>query len=301
MNNLKKTLTVRLAQGIGNQLFMYANAYSLSKSYNYQLFIDNTSGYFKKKDQLRTYELNNFHIEENLATSDLKFDTHSKNLKRKILIKLDKFRKYRSFILEKKDANKKTFFTKINLDNYSNKLFLEGHFESEKYFYEYKDDLKKIFKVKNNLLENNNLYMNDIKNNNSVSICIRQNRYSEGRLKNNDKSLKFTKDTIDYIHRAITYIKKKIDNPMFFVWSNDFKNLREHFNEKEYVFVENSINKSLNDFHLFNFSKHFIVGPTSFHWWGAWLNNNPNKICLRPKNINPSNNNDFWPSDWIPI
>ena len=301
MNNLKKTLTVRLAQGIGNQLFMYANAYSLSKSYNYQLFIDNTSGYFKKKDQLRTYELNNFLLEENLATSDLKFDTHSKNLKRKILIKLDKFRNYRSFILEKKDANKKTFFTKINLDNYSNKLFLEGHFESEKYFYEYKDDLKKIFKVKNNLLENNNLYMNDIKNNNSVSICIRQNRYSEGRLKNNDKSLKFTKDTIDYIHRATTYIKKKIDNPMFFVWSNDFKNLREHFNEKEYVFVENSINKSLNDFHLFNFSKHFIVGPTSFHWWGAWLNNNPNKICLRPKNINPSNNNDFWPNEWISI
>ena len=301
MNNLKKTLTVRLAQGIGNQLFMYANAYSLSKSYNYQLFIDNTSGYFKKKDQLRTYELNNFLLEENLATSDLKFDTYSKNLKRKILIKLDKFRNYRSFILEKKDANKKTFFTKINLDNYSNKLFLEGHFESEKYFYEYKDDLKNIFKVKNNLLKNNNLYMNDIKNNNSVSICIRQNRYSEGRFKNNDKSLKFTKDTIDYIHRAITYIKKKIDNPTFFVWSNDFKNLREHFNEKEYVFVENSINKSLNDFHLFNFSKHFIVGPTSFHWWGAWLNNNPNKICLRPKNINPSNNNDFWPSDWIPI
>ena len=301
MNNLKKTLTVRLAQGIGNQLFMYANAYSLSKSYNYQLFIDNTSGYFKKKDQLRTYELNNFLLEENLATSDLKFDTHSKNLKRKILIKLDKFRNYRSFILEKKDANKKTFFTKINLDNYSNKLFLEGHFESEKYFYEYKDDLKKIFKVKNNLLENNNLYMNDIKNNNSVSICIRQNRYSEGRLKNNDKSLKFTKDTIDYIHRATTYIKKKIDNPMFFVWSNDFKNLREHFNEKDYVFVENSINKSLNDFHLFNFSKHFIVGPTSFHWWGAWLNNNPNKICLRPKNINPSNNNDFWPNEWISI
>jgi len=301
MNNLKKTLTVRLAQGIGNQLFMYANAYSLSKSYNYQLFIDNTSGYFKKKDQLRTYELNNFLLEENLATSDLKFDTHSKNLKRKILIKLDKFRNYRSFILEKKDANKKTFFSKINLDNYSNKLFLEGHFESEKYFYEYKDDLKRIFKVKNNLLENNNLYMNDIKNNNSVSICIRQNRYSEGKLKNNDKSLKFTKDTIDYIHRAITYIKKKIDNPMFFVWSNDFKNLREHFNEREYVFVENSINKSLNDFHLFNFSKHFIVGPTSFHWWGAWLNNNPNKICLRPKNINPSNNNDFWPNEWISI
>ena len=301
MNNVEKTLTVRLAQGIGNQLFMYANAYSLSKNYNYQLFIDNTSGYFKKKDQYRSYELNNFLLEENIAPANLKFDTHLKNLKRKILIKLDKFHNKPNFIFENKDFYKKTAYKKIHLNNHSNKLFLEGHFESEKYFYEYKDDLKKIFKVKNNLLENNNLYMDDIKNNNSVSICIRQNRYSEGRLKNNDKSLKFTKDTIDYIHRAITYIKKKIDNPTFFVWSNDFKNLREHFNEKEYVFVENSINKSLNDFHLFNFSKHFIVGPTSFHWWGAWLNNNPNKICLRPKNINPSNNNDFWPNEWISI
>ena len=51
MNNVKKTLTVRLAQGIGNQLFMYAHAYSLSKKINYDLYIDNTSGYFKKKNQ----------------------------------------------------------------------------------------------------------------------------------------------------------------------------------------------------------------------------------------------------------
>ena len=301
MNYAQKIITVRIAEGIGNQLFMYANAYSLSKKFNYDLSIDDKSGYFKNKNSLRTYQLNNFQIDENLANSKHRFDSYLKDLNRKILKKVDKFSSFKKFLLEKKDSLKKTSYYEINLDKYSNQIFLEGHFESEKYFYEYKDDLKKIFKVKNNLLENNNLYMNDIKNNNSVSICIRQNRYSEGRLKNNDKSLKFTKDTIDYIHRAITYIKKKIDNPMFFVWSNDFKNLREHFNEKEYVFVENSINKSLNDFHLFNFSKHFIVGPTSFHWWGAWLNNNPNKICLRPKNINPSNNNDFWPNEWISI
>ena len=49
------------------------------------------------------------------------------------------------------------------------------------------------------------------------------------------------------------------------------------------------------------YTKHFIIGPTSFHWWGAWLNNNPNKICIRPKNINPSNNSDFWPDKWISI
>jgi hypothetical protein len=26
-----------------------------------------------------------------------------------------------------------------------------------------------------------------------------------------------------------------------------------------------------------------------------------NKICVRPKNINPSNNKNFWPENWIKI
>ena len=58
----------------------------------------------------------------------------------------------------------------------------------------------------------------------------------------------------------------------------------------KFEFIKNEKNKILNDFDLFKYSKHFIVGPTSFHWWGAWLNNNPDKICIRPSNINPSNN-----------
>ena len=99
----------------------------------------------------------------------------------------------------------------------------------------------------------------------------------------------------------MSLLKKKISNPKFFIWSNDFKNLREYFNEDEYTFIENEKNKSINDFNLFNYSKHFIVGPTSFHWWGAWLNENPDKICIRPSNINPSNNENLWPDKWISI
>ena len=44
-----KKVVVRIAEGLGNQLFMYANAYTLSKKINYTLFTDSTSGYFKKK------------------------------------------------------------------------------------------------------------------------------------------------------------------------------------------------------------------------------------------------------------
>ena len=62
-------------------------------------------------------------------------------------------------------------------------------------------------------------------------------------------------------------------------------------------------NKVLEDFFLMSQCKHFAVAPTSFHWWAAWLNNGADKICLRPSNefLNPSNNSDFWPKNWISI
>ena len=107
--------------------------------------------------------------------------------------------------------------------------------------------------------------------------------------------------TLSYVYKAISIIKSKIPNPQFFVWSDYTYNLDSFFDKKEFTFIDNKKNKSLNDFNLFRYSKHFIVGPTTFHWWGAWLNTYSNKLCLRPKNINPSNNSDFWPESWIKI
>ena len=52
-------LIVRIAEGMGNQLFMYANAYSFSKKLNKLLYVDKYSGYFKKKNQFRSYLLDN--------------------------------------------------------------------------------------------------------------------------------------------------------------------------------------------------------------------------------------------------
>ena len=37
---MKKKIIVEIAEGLGNQFFMYAHAYSMSKKLNYELFID---------------------------------------------------------------------------------------------------------------------------------------------------------------------------------------------------------------------------------------------------------------------
>ena len=298
---MSKKIIVRIAEGIGNQLFMYAHAYSLSKNINYDLFIDNTSGYFKKKNQVRSYQLDKFNIDTSLSEKNYRFDTLSLNIKRNILKKLDFFKKKKLFLLETTFDNKVTQYIDTDMNNFSDLLYIEGYFESEKYFKKFKNKLKSKFIIKDKYLDQNNKFIELLKNNNSVSISVRQNRYSERGIVDNDKSLKFTKNTIDYIYKSISFFKKKIPNPRFFIWSNDFKNLNNYFNKNEFTFIENQNNKSLNDFNLFRYSKHFIVGPTSFHWWGAWLNETPDKICVRPSNINPSNNKDFWPDGWIKI
>jgi hypothetical protein len=299
-------LILRAAEGLGNQLFMYANAFALSKDINFELLIDDESGYFKNKN-IRPFQLDNFSISSPKCDDNYKFNTYSKDFKRKILIKLDNFRNKKKFIIEKIDNYKKTQFYEHNKNNLSNLVYIEGHFESEKYFIKYKDKLLKEFKLKNEKNFQRNKYYDLIKRNeNIISICIRQNRFSE--RKGNEfnelskiKSEEFTKKTIKYIYRAIDFIDKSINNPQYLIWSNDLKGLKEYFPEKKFIFVDNIENKSLTDFFLLLNCKNFIVGPTSFHWWPAWLNDQKKSLILRPKDIDISNNKNFWPDSWLSI
>ena len=62
-----KKIIVRIAEGLGNQLFMYSNGFAISKDNNYSFFIDDTSGYFKKKNQFRNFKLDQFNISSNFS------------------------------------------------------------------------------------------------------------------------------------------------------------------------------------------------------------------------------------------
>ena len=105
---MNKKLIVRISEGLGNQLFMYANAFSLSKKINYDLFVDNESSYRGKN--IRSYLLNNFEISANTATQDLKFNSFKKNFFRKIKIHVDKIKNNKEFLIEKKLLDKKTSY-----------------------------------------------------------------------------------------------------------------------------------------------------------------------------------------------
>ena len=302
---MKKKIITKISEGLGNQLFMYANSYSLCKKNNFDHYIDTLSGYYQKK-HIYDFVLDRFSISALKASKEFSFENPYKNLLKRILIFIDKFSKNKKFYFEKKDSNKVSEYSPLNFDKAYNHFFIDGNFESEKYFIDYRNDLLNEFDIKNKDQFSDNKYLDIIKKHNVVSICVRQNRFSE-RVNNKfssenlNKSLLFVKETINYINKAIEYFNKRIDNPKYLIWSNDFDNLDKYFDTKKFIFVMNNEDKVLTDFFLLTQCRYFIVGPSTFHWWGAWLSNFDDKICVRPNNLNPSNNKDFWPEKWTII
>ena len=303
---MKNKLIVRLSNNLGNQMFMYASAYVFAKKLNRDFFYDDETAY--QSSNLYKYNLDIFKISSTKAPNNLKFLNKSGYIKRKFLKYFDNFYSSKMFYVEPRDRNKNTSFNdKILSGNFRDKLFVEGHFESEKYFNSHINEIKSEFSFKNYKSFENNQIFNSIKNSESVSICIRQNRFSERKRaitsKDEENSLIFTKDQIKYIEKSINLIKSKVTNPKFFLWSNDLKGLNNYFPDNQFTSV--STNKVDYDLFLMSQTKHSIVIPSSFNWWGAWLGKSSKSIVIRPSNDHFSNfnvnNKDFWPKDWLVV
>ena len=310
-------LIAKVSNGFGNQMFLYATSYAFSKKMDYTLLLDIETGIknLKKIDSKKKFkhykpkfELDIFNISAKKADRKYRFDFFLGYFTKKIIYFLDKISNKKRTICEIKKNDKKTSFDNNLLKKkFNSNVYIDGYFESEKYFNEYRQELLKEFSFKDKI-NCNPKYLKMITSTNSVSMAIRRDRYSEFKSDNSDsqkikKTLDFENLQYEYIYRSMEFIKKKISSPKFYLFSDNFDGLKNIFTETDDLFFIDThlSNKTIEDFYLMYNCKHYIVAPTSFHWWAAWLNQNPNKICLKPKNINSSNNIDFWPDSWISI
>jgi hypothetical protein len=300
-------IITKIQGGLGNQMFQYAVARHLAIKNNTELKMDISFFNNVGDNTYRKYRLDNFNIEENfLSEKELKKikrnNFHGQSLMqrilRKIFIKLE----------NRKPLIKKTYITELSpafekkiLEIRTKKnIYLYGNWQSEKYFKNIKDTIIKDFSLKKEMTEKTKYFLSKIKKSESVSIHIRRGDY----VKNTKTKEYHGICSLDYYKKAIKLTEERIKNPVFFVFSDDIEWVKNNLKTKNpLTFVSGNNMPDYEEMVLMSKCNHNIIANSSFSWWGAWLNSDPNKIVIAPKKWYnaPVEIKDLIPNKWITI
>ncbi|MBK9328469.1 MAG: alpha-1,2-fucosyltransferase [Sphingobacteriales bacterium] len=287
-------IVVRLMGGLGNQLFQYAAGRHLAHLNNADLYLDisklNLSG---EGRPLWKYELGSFNVKCSLADERMLHDFHGTgfSVKERVITQLISFGKNKKYTSNQYGFD--THFLELK-GNY----YVRGYFLSEKYFKEIADIIRDEITIKQDFKPMDDRLISQIKNSKSIAIHIRRGDYIRN-LSSMDAHGLCSKD---YYTKAIEWIKSELGEEVhFYLFTDD-----EAWVRKEMIWDINSTlisNKStVEDFYLMSLCKHNIIANSTFSWWSAWLNTNPDKIVIIPKHWTTNVKTeeiDLIPKRWI--
>jgi len=248
-------IVVKLQGGMGNQMFQYAVAKSLSIKYNIPFFMDRN--YIDKFDW-RNYDLDLFNVDENFIINPIEAIPVNDGV---------------GLSFNNEIYN---IFDNIPLEQ---NIYLEGYFQNIGYTDPIYNILKKDFKLKNDINDNRSLdLLNEIKSTNSVMLNVRRTDFV-------NSSFHGTMD-VDYYNNAISIINEKVENPKYFIFSDDIEWCKENLSNIDNSFIVDHSYKGdrFGEYlELMKNCKHFIIPNSSFAWWSAYLCENENKIVIAPE------------------
>ncbi|WGD34884.1 alpha-1,2-fucosyltransferase [Olleya sp. YS] len=272
-------IVIKLIGGLGNQMFQYAAAKAVALHTKQELKLD-TSGF--DDYNLHDYGLHHFNINAKL------FNQKSKWI-RKLEHKLNLTTYY----------NEQSFRFNPEVFNINTKnIQLNGYFQSEDYFINYRNDILNNFKIVSPLKQQTQYLLAEMAKTNAVSIHIRRGDFLKHEVHNTSKA--------QYYKDAMAVIESKIEQPTYYLFSDDMEWVKANFktNHKA-VYVDcNDAATAFEDIKLMSNCKHNIIANSSFSWWSAWLNTNPNKIVIAPKqwfNGDQYDYTDVVPKSWIKL
>lgn len=303
---------VKLKGGLGNQMFQYAAGRCLAHKHNTILKLDISD--FQSNPN-RIYSLHHLRINEKFATpKDIFFYTGKPQTKKQEFL-------CRFAGLWKQFCNKMPFlranlffsfspssprvyaephfhfdpnFFKLPAD-----VYLDGYWQTEKYFKAIEDTIRKEFDTKPPIVERNKEIASEIRKTESVGLHIRRGDYA------NNQETKAVHGTceLEYYFACIEQASQMLRNPHFFAFSDDpqwvAKNMIIH-HPLTYV-TPNGVSEAHEDLRLMSLCKHNIIANSSFSWWAAWLNKSSDKMIFAPKRWfrkDGVNTEDLLPPDW---
>ncbi len=282
-------IITKLISGLGNQLLQYAIGRELSITKGVPLKLDIS---FFADQNLRSYKLNHFNINAEVATTtDIEpfkkeiADYNNLHQQTSLYAKL-----YRNIEPVFHPKYKKKYFKEHiwwilepNVFKTSDDVYIEGYWQHYKYFENIHPRIFEELTLKQTLETESATWLSAMKqDNSSVAVHIRRGDYVT------DSGANYLMGVlpVEYYQKAITYIKDKISNPIFYFFSDDLDWVRKNIqtNTSSY-YIEGNLDYV--DLDLMRHCSHNIIANSTFSWWGAFLNRNPDKIVIAPNQWSP--------------
>lgn len=292
---------VSLFGGLGNQLFQYASGRSLALRNNARLILD--TGWFDIVDNLdsttvRKYELNSFKLNCDIQTMGLPWQ------KKSILSPLYRRLPFFAKIITRNTNiyNEKSFKFDMNLFNQKLPIWLNGYWQSYKYFDSIDEVIKQDIESIKFLNTGSQKILKMIQSSESICVHVRRGDYVLNPKANKMHGL----CSIHYYNEAIKLITKYLSKPVLYIFSDDPEWVRVNlsFSYKTIIVDINDIEEVCQDLWLMKSCNHFVIANSSLSWWAAWLSSYKEKIVIAPKKWfanNTYDSSDLIPEDWIKI
>ena len=263
-------IVVRLIGGLGNQFYQYAAGRRLAHKLDTELKLD-ISGFETYK--LHKYALSPFNICENFATPDE--------------------------IASLKYVRENSFHFDPDILNLDDNVYLDGYWQTEKYFADIANIIRYEFSVRSPLAGMNLQLAQQIDSCQAVSLHIRRGDYVSNPVTN---QVHGTCD-VDYYRKCVEQLTWTVKNPHLFIFSDEpqwaVENLKLPYPTT--VIDHNGPEKNYEDMRLMSQCSHHIIANSSFSWWAAWLNPRKEKKVFAPQQwfrSNEKNTKDLIPKEW---
>jgi len=286
-----KPVVVGLSGGLGNQLFQYAAGRSLSLRLEVPLVLD-TSWFHGRSN--RAYALEPFSINTSNYSGPALLPSWIKSLESRLS------RKWASNRLGVPIYREPHFHFDSNFHLLERPVYLEGFWQSEKYFLECTEVIRDDLIFKEGLPDCFRYTEDQIHSTDSICIHIRRGDYLTNPIALQTHGV----CSIDYVHRGLQSVSLGLMKPHCFIFSDDLEWVKENLKlTLPHTVVDIAKPHEAHfDLALMAQCKHFVIANSSLSWWGAWLSKNTSKHIVTPKNwfvSNEKNVDDLIPSSWI--
>jgi len=293
-------IMVMMQGGLGNQCFIYATARALAIRTGAEIMFDGS--YFQEdKVYRRSFALEPFRC----SVGEIVERAKPIRLLRRARYALlrDRLKRIGNYC-----CDMRPFRYRPLPEDWCGVLTLDGYWQSEKYFYDVREQILANFILRDAAWLKEDFVANQIAAvENSIFLHVRSYKEVPGK-EGGECALRMA----DYYQNALARLQGEIGGGTVFVFSDDIewtkaqflKNWRERFSRFDFKAVDGK-SSQLRDFTLMRMCRHGIVADSSFSWWAGWLGEQERmqkgEKSLRIRVNRRVMNDDFWPERWMVV